>query len=106
LPILHRQRGEHPPDPVTQSCDGYFLIPWQPIFRERRDHELKALWEWLQATQRRVAVLGIFGPLSRNASGNTLPHSIPEMSGRLDSVELNPQRDLGWYRQSAAFVVL
>jgi hypothetical protein len=72
---------------------------------ECRDHELKALWEWLQATQRKVAILGIMGPLSRSVPG-IVPESIPEMAGRADGVELHPQRDLGWYRQSAAFVAL
>ena len=28
-----------------------------------RDHEAKALWEWLNATQRRVEIIGILGPL-------------------------------------------
>lgn len=55
-----------------------------------REHEVLALWQWLHASQRRLQIIGIFGPLS----------------GRADAVDLNPARDLGYFRQSVAFVVL
>jgi hypothetical protein len=70
-----------------------------------RDHELKALWEWLQATQRKLAVLGILGPLPPEevkTKADGVVHEVP----RTDAVELNPEHDMGWYHQSVAFMVL
>ena len=55
-----------------------------------REHEVKALWEWLKYSGRRLQVVGIMGPLP----------------GKQEAVDLEPQGDLGWLRQSVAFIVL
>ena len=55
-----------------------------------RDHEAKALWEWLKATQRRIEIIGILGPLP----------------GQSIAVDLNAKSDLGGLYQSVAFKVL
>lgn len=53
-----------------------------------RDHEVKALWEWLQRSGRTLEVIGVMGPLA----------------GRTDAMELWPKRDLGGFHQSVAFI--
>lgn len=59
-------------------------------YPEYRGHEIKALWEWMGRTGRKLEVLGLVGPLT----------------GRSDAFELNPPIDLGWANQSVAFRVL
>lgn len=55
-----------------------------------RDHEAKALWEWLGRTGRVLEVIGMFGPL-------------PD---RRDAVEMNPVKGMDWENMSMAFVAL
>ncbi len=55
-----------------------------------KENEVKALYEWLKASQRKVQVIGMLGPLD----------------GRTTAVDLNTGEDLGWVHQSAAFKVL
>ena len=59
-------------------------------YPDYRQHEIKALWEWLGRSRRTLEVIGIFGPLS----------------DRVDAVELYPLADLGGVKQSAAFIAL
>ena len=59
-------------------------------YPDYRQHEMRALWEWLGLSGRTLEVIGIFGPLAE----------------RVDAVELYPKADLGGFKQSAAFIVL
>lgn len=59
-------------------------------YPDYRDHEILALWEWLQATGRKLEVVGVKGPLPDKAY----------------SMEMNPPMDMGWHHQSVAFIVL
>ena len=59
-----------------------------------REHEAKALWEFLGATGQRVAVVGVKGPL-----GGRGPM-------RNEAVDPEPEKDVHWSQQSAAFVLL
>lgn len=64
-------------------------------YPEYREHEIKALWEWLQATDRKIEVIGVKGPLPPQFD---IPQTI--------AMDINPFQDLGWHHQSVAFVVL
>jgi len=59
-------------------------------YPDYRQHEVKALWEWLHASHRRLQVVGVYGPLPGS------PHA----------VDLDPKSDMGYYRQSVTFVAL
>lgn len=61
------------------------------LFAWCRGHELKALWEWLGASKRKLQVIGMLGPLANDAS---------------HSIDLNPTEDRGWMNQSVAFVIM
>lgn len=64
-------------------------------YPDYREHEIRALWEWLQASKRQVEVIGVKGPL-------------PSVDGmnKTHAMEINPPFDLGWHHQSVAFIVL
>lgn len=55
-----------------------------------REHEILALWEWLETTGRKLEVIGVKGPLQDQTY----------------AMDLNPPRDMGWHHQSVAFIVL
>ena len=59
-------------------------------YPEYRNHEMKALFEWLGRTGRQLEVFCIRGPLD----------------GKDYAVELTPTRDLGGLWQSVGFVVV
>lgn len=64
-------------------------------YPDYRDHEIKALWEWLDSTGRKLEVIGVKGPLP------------PQMDiEQTIAMEINPPHDLGWFHQSVAFIVL
>ncbi|DBA92614.1 TPA: hypothetical protein ACH3X1_002833 [Trebouxia sp. C0004] len=60
-----------------------------------RDHEIQALWEWLDSTGRKLEVIGMKGPLP--------PQNDIE---QIIAMKINPPQDLGWHHQSVAFIVL
>ncbi|KAL3148609.1 hypothetical protein ABBQ38_014037 [Trebouxia sp. C0009 RCD-2024] len=64
-------------------------------YPDYREHEIRALWEWLQASKRELEVIGVKGPL-------------PPVDGmnKTHAMEINPPFDLGWHHQSVAFIVL
>lgn len=55
-----------------------------------REHEILALWEWLETTGRKLEVIGVKGPLQ----------------DKNYAMEMNPPMDMGWHHQSVAFIVL
>ena len=75
-----RQRGLTP-----------FVLSTQLVnYPDYRNHEIKALFEWLGRTRRELEVFGIRGPLD----------------GKDYAVELAPSHDLGGYQQSVGFIVI
>jgi hypothetical protein len=61
-------------------------------YNNYREHEVKALWEWLQESGAKLATLGVLGPLADNS-----------YSMDLDVNEPNGEHP--WFQQSVAFVV-
>ena len=59
-------------------------------YPDYRNHEMKALFEWLGRTQRELEVFSIRGPLE----------------GKDYAVELTPTHDLGGFQQSVGFIVV
>jgi len=63
-------------------------------YPEYREHEVKALWEFLESTGRKVEVVGVMGPVS------------PEKPTEAVDLDLNTHTQMSWPYQSVAFVVL
>ncbi len=59
-------------------------------YPDYRNHEMKALFEWLGRTGRELEVFCIRGPLD----------------GKEYAVELTPEHDLGGFQQSVGFIVV
>lgn len=64
-------------------------------YAEYKQHEVKALWEYLQSSGRQVSVVGVMGPMS--------PHHDAEAVD-LSGYEAHQQES--WMYQSVAFIVL
>ena len=64
-------------------------------YPEYRDHEVKALWEYLQSTGRQLEVIGVKGPMSRDRPTEAV------------DLEMAVHDQFGsWEYQSVAFIVL
>eukprot|EP00884_Botryococcus_braunii_P009238 jgi/Botrbrau1/18315/Bobra.0179s0043.1 len=61
-------------------------------YKGYRNHEMKALWEWLAVTGLHVHALAVMAPSKPIANG--------------EAMVLNPPDDLGWLSQSVAFLVV
>ena len=70
---------------LTRLCRAAQLVNYP----DYRNHEMKALFEWLGRTGRELEVFCIRGPLD----------------GKDYAVELAPPHDLGGFQQSVGFIV-
>ena len=55
----------------THACSSAAQLVNYPAYR---DHEVKAMWEWLRRTGRKLEVIGMMGPLQQ-----VLPRCRPRM---------------------------
>jgi hypothetical protein len=63
-------------------------------YPEYREHEVKALWEFLESTGRKVEVIGVMGPMS------------PQRVDEAVDLDVSVHTQMSWEYQSVAFVVL
>lgn len=75
---------------LSVCCVQYLIAAMTLLSPHRRDHEAKALFEWLKSSQHKLQILGMLGPLP----------------GRTTAVDLDIKKDLGFQYQSAAFRVV
>lgn len=64
-------------------------------YPEYKDHEVKALWEYIEASKRRLQVIGVMGPMHP---------SIPDQAVDLTGAQFHTQNS--WMYQSVAFVLI
>ena len=63
-------------------------------YPEYKEHEVKALWEFLESTGRKVEVVGVMGPIS------------PQKPREAVDLGVTVHSQTSWEYQSVAFIVL